>query len=109
MTLLRDRPVSDPASRTTAFEYDADHNLTKTTSPDTTIISRTYTADDLLASLTGPSVLYSYTYGPTHLLTHVSDQADRAFDFTYNPAGWLTNVFDNLKVDHLGAFRSPKS
>ncbi len=57
-------------------------------------MSRTYTADDLLAHSaysTGES--YAFTYTPAHRLAGVTGTGG-AFGFTYNPVGWLLSASD---------------
>jgi RHS repeat-associated protein len=58
-------------------------------------VSRTYTADDLLATSaysTGES--YAFAYTPAHRLSSVTDAVGRALAFTYNPVGWLLSATD---------------
>jgi len=75
--------------------HDAAGNTLTSQYPTGESVSRTYTADDLLAgSAYSTGEHYAFAYTPAHRLASVTDGAGRAPSFAYNPVGWLLSATD---------------
>jgi len=91
---------------TFSYVYDPAGNVTQTTYPDTTVITRTYDDDERLATVSSGGQTTSYGYDPAGNLTTTTLPSGNGYVETrsYDRAGRLTGLTNKKGTSTLSAF-----